>query len=62
MFKSSEEKHKSGIITITEMHIKFFDESQSFIHFDLKHRMPANRCVTYLREGVVSYKCYGGDA
>lgn len=26
----------------------------------LTHYQPEDRCVTYLREGVVSYKCYGG--
>jgi hypothetical protein len=26
----------------------------------LVHIQPENTCVTYVREGVVSYKCYGG--
>ena len=28
----------------------------------MKHKQATNRCVTYLREGVVSYKCYGARA
>ena len=26
------------------------------------HFQPKNSCVTYVREGVISYKCYGGYA
>jgi hypothetical protein len=35
---------------------------KSTFQLTLTHYQPLDRCLTFLRDGVISFKCYGGKA
>ena len=45
--------------TVTNFDI-FIKRTDGSFKLKLKHDQSEDQCVTYIRDGVVSYKCYGG--